>query len=73
MNLASQLEVFVWNKGNLAIGHALKEGDPCSGCSLLLLDEVFIAKIRNGKDFNLFRLCPDCLEFLICPSTPGVQ
>ena len=65
MNLANQLEVYV--------GFSNFHGDPCSGCFHPLPQETYIAKIKSGGDFRMLKLCPDCLEFLILPSAPGVQ
>ena len=65
MNLADHLEVFI-RPANFS-------GDPCSGCFHPLTAETYIAKVKSGVDFRMLRLCPDCLEFLVTPSAPGVQ
>ena len=59
------------------------EPKPCLGCGRLVRwhdgdEKVFACFdypecIKDGKDFRMLRLCPDCLEFLILPSAPGVQ
>jgi hypothetical protein len=65
MNLSTSFQIYT--------GSGKFIGDSCSGCFTPLPPENYIAKIKSGQDFNLLRLCAECLEFLILPSAPGVQ
>ena len=65
MNLAAGYEVDV--------GFPHLQGRPCSGCFAPLSTENYLVKVVSGGKGEFWGLCPDCLEFLITPSAPGVQ